>query len=153
MPVKNKAWKNERRNFSNIYNIFNICNIRIVLLLSFFVITLSLTHTVFAVEEGTVPAQDGVVRLVNPIGGTNEKPEGNVDWNNILGFIIKTGMGVIGSLALVVFLYGGFEWLTSRGNSEKIKSGLDAMMYGAIGLCIIFASYAILNFVFKGLGG
>ncbi len=61
-------------------------------------------------------------------------------------------MGIMGSLALVVFVYGGFRWLTAAGNSESIEAGTGAMVWATIGIFIIFSSYAILQLVFNAIG-
>ena len=88
-----------------------------------------------------VLAQDPtVISLENPIGvGT--------DINTIIGNIIKVSLGLVGAFALLVFVYGGFLWLTSGGNKEKVKTGSKAMLYAFIGIFLIFSSYAILNVV------
>ncbi|EKE07482.1 MAG: hypothetical protein ACD_18C00070G0004 [uncultured bacterium] len=86
----------------------------------------------------------GSTCLENPIGTTNI--------TQIFGNGIKVATGIMGSLALLVFIYGGFVWLTSAGNSEKIKTGTTAMVWAVIGIVVIFASYAIINLVLQGLG-
>ena len=67
----------------------------------------------------------------------------------LFGKLIIPVLGIIGSLTLLVFVYGGFIWMTSAGSPEKIKKGTNAMLYAAIGLCIIFSAYGILNIVTK----
>ncbi|HPI67342.1 MAG TPA: pilin [bacterium] len=67
----------------------------------------------------------------------------------IIGRIIKAFLGIIGSISLLIFVYGGFILLTSQGNSAKIKTGQDTLVYASIGILIVFASYALLNFVFN----
>ena len=103
----------------------------------------------FVVAEETVP---DTISIVNPIGGTAENPEGVTDIPAILGTILKQATAIIGSLAFVAFLLGGFFWMTSEGSSEKVKMGLDTMVYASIGLLVIFGSYAILSTILKGLG-
>ena len=99
----------------------------------------------FATE--VVFAQAGsTVSLENPIGA-------GTDINTILGSGIKVALGVVGSISLLVFVYGGFLWLTSAGSSEKVKKGWDTIIYAVIGLFIIFSSYAILNTVLNGIVG
>ena len=93
-----------------------------------------------------------VVKLINPIGGTSSTPRGETDVMKILGLTINYALGIIGSLTLVVFVYGGVLWLTSGGTPEKIKTGSQAMMWAVIGLVVIFASYAILSTIISGLG-
>jgi len=85
--------------------------------------------------------------LPNPLG------EGVVDPAVILGNIINAALGIVGSLALAVFVYGGFMWVTSAGNDEKIKKGKDMIMWASLGLALIFASYAIVTFVIRGIVG
>jgi len=107
----------------------------------------------FALPVGAVEAPPETVNLVNPIGGTTAKPQGTTDINEIVGTAIKMVTGIMGSLALLVFVYGGFLWLTSAGNGEKVQKGTSAMLWAAVGIFIIFSSYAILTLVFKGLSG
>lgn len=86
----------------------------------------------------------GVINLQNPLS-SNDIP-------TIVGNAIKVAMGIMGSLALVVFVYGGFRWLTAAGNSESIETGTSAMIWATIGIFIIFSSYAILQLVFNAIG-
>lgn len=55
--------------------------------------------------------------------------------------------GIIGALALIVFVYGGFMFILSGGNQEKVKKGTDAMMAAVIGLAIAFGGYFIISFL------
>lgn len=92
------------------------------------------------------------ITLINPIGSTKDNPQGYTDINLLVGKAIKKALGLIGSIAFAVFVIGGFMWLTSAGNSDQIKKGTETMLWAGIGICIIFASYAILGFVITGLG-
>ncbi len=89
-----------------------------------------------------------VISLQNPLGSKYQKDAG-VLIPELLGTLISNALGLVGTLTLVVFIYGGFVWLTSAGNEEKVSKGTHAMMYAAIGICIIFSSYAILQLVFQ----
>jgi hypothetical protein len=67
---------------------------------------------------------------------------------------IITGMlGVVGTLSLVVFIYGGILWLSSKGNPEQVQKGKDVFIYALIGMAVTFSSYAILNLVLTALTG
>ena len=91
--------------------------------------------------------------LENPLAKTaDEKLKGQTDMRVLLGNIIKGAMGIVGSLTLLVFVYGGFLWLTSAGKAEQVKKGTDAMMWAAIGLFLIFGAYAILSLVLEAIG-
>lgn len=90
-----------------------------------------------------------VVSLENPLGSTLQ----DTDIRYILGRVIQKALGVLGSITLVVFIYGGFLWLTSAGNQERVKKGGQTMLWAAVGIFIIFASYAILSMLIKGITG
>ncbi|MDO8622326.1 MAG: hypothetical protein Q7R80_03795, partial [bacterium] len=70
---------------------------------------------------------------------------------SILGNVLRAGFGILGSVALLMFIYGGFVWLTSGGNPEKITTGKNTMVWAVLGIAIIFASYAIVTFVIDAL--
>ncbi|MFA7245054.1 MAG: pilin [Candidatus Magasanikbacteria bacterium] len=84
------------------------------------------------------------VKLENPIGTTNI--------TQIFGNLIKVALGIMGSLAMLVLVYGGTLWLTSAGNADKVKQGTSAMLWAVIGIVVIFASYAIISLVLEGIG-
>jgi hypothetical protein len=67
---------------------------------------------------------------------------------NIFGFVL----GIVGSLALLIFIYGGVLFLFSGGNSEQIEKGKKALAGAVIGLIIVFASYLIVYFTAGALG-
>ncbi len=58
--------------------------------------------------------------------------------------IIKSGLGVLAVVALVLIIYAGFTILTSAGNEDKIKTGRQILLWAIIGLIIIFSSFSIL---------
>ena len=85
----------------------------------------------------------GPVDLPNPLGQSDPRI--------IIGNIIKVVLGIVGSLALIIFIYGGLMWMTSSGNTERIKKGRDTLVWATIGLMVIFGSYTVVNFVIQSL--
>ena len=75
--------------------------------------------------------------------------------NNNLEGVLKGGInlaiGVIGFIAVVVIIYGGFMYTTSAGDSNKVTKAKNAIMYGIIGLVVAMLAFAIVNFVIGGL--
>lgn len=92
-------------------------------------------------SEGATPT----IPLQNPLGSVTSVPQ-------LIGNIIKTILTVVGALALGMFVYGGFTWLTSGGSSERIKKGKDILVWAVIGLVVIFASYTAVDFVLTAFG-
>ncbi len=70
----------------------------------------------------------------------------------LIGDAINAVLGVVGSLALAMFVYGGLIWMTSSGSAEKVKKGRDVLLWAAIGLVIIFSAYGLVRFVIQGVG-
>ena len=106
------------------------------------------TNTSANTNAGRPSAQE----LVNPIGGTAENPAGVTSVSILIANIIKAVLGIVGAVALFMFFWGGFGWLTSGGNPDKIKQGRDTLIWATIGLLIIFASYTIVETIFKAVG-
>ena len=98
---------------------------------------LSAVNFVFAADD----------KLTNPLCGG----QANCTLPSIIGRVIKNLMGLLGSIALVMFLYGGFLWLTAAGNETKVTKGKDTLIWAALGLVLIFASYSLVNFIFTAL--
>jgi hypothetical protein len=67
-------------------------------------------------------------------------------------FIGKALLGLSGSFALAMFVWGGIQMIISAGNSAKFENGHKTVMNALIGLAIIFCSYLIINFVLNIVG-
>ena len=76
---------------------------------------------------------------------------GNADLVTIIGAIVATILAVLGVLLVVLIIYAGFLWMTSQGDATKTKKSKDMIFQAIIGLLIIFAAYAITNFVIGAL--
>ncbi len=67
--------------------------------------------------------------------------------------IINVALGLLAIIAVVIVIYGGFVWMTSDGNEEKVNRAKGILKAGVIGLVIILASWGIASFVLSQLGG
>ena len=76
---------------------------------------------------------------------------GTKDVRETIARIINVALGLLGIVAVVIVLVGGFEWMTAGGNEEKTGEAKQRIMAGVIGLAIILSAYAIANFVVKSL--
>lgn len=63
-----------------------------------------------------------------------------------LGRIASWLLGFTGVLAFLMFVWGGFQWLTSSGQVEKIEKGVATMKWAAIGVLLAFGSFALLTY-------
>ncbi|MFA6588432.1 MAG: pilin [Patescibacteria group bacterium] len=64
---------------------------------------------------------------------------------NVVSFVL----GLLGLIAVVMILYGGFIWLTAGGNEDKVGSAKKIISSAIIGLIIVLLAWAIVNFVIK----
>ena len=62
-------------------------------------------------------------------------------------------LGVIGSVILLMFIYGGFLWITSRGEAKRIEKGKDTITHAVIGFAIILFAYSLINFLIAAWAG
>ena len=73
------------------------------------------------------------------------QPTGNL-WTTVKT-IIDWVLAVLGIVAVVMIIIGGINYMTSQGDSTKVKKGRDTILYGVIGLIIALLAFAIVNFV------
>lgn len=91
-----------------------------------------------------LPSSAFALTLYNPLG-TRSVPQ-------IIGFVIQAALGICGSIALVMLVYGGFLWLTSGGKPESIKKGQQTIVWSILGITLIFGANALATFVITNLG-
>ena len=84
-------------------------------------------------------------QLLNPLGEDDPR--------NVIANVIQVVLGLVGILALVMFIYGGISLMISGGNPEKIKKARNVLIWAVVGLALIFSSYGILQFIFSTLTG
>lgn len=58
---------------------------------------------------------------------------------------------VTGSVAVIIIIVGGFMYITSGGDPQKVNNAKNAIVYAAIGLVIIVAAQFIITFVLSKL--
>ncbi len=61
-------------------------------------------------------------------------------------------LGIVGSLALLMFIYGGLMFLISAGSSDRVSKAKLILIAAVAGLAIVFASYLIIKFVLDTMG-
>ncbi len=76
---------------------------------------------------------------------------GSTDVRITIARIIRVAMGLLGIIAVVIVLIGGFTWMTAGGNEEKVGEAKKWIFAGIIGLAIILSAFAIATFVINNL--
>lgn len=100
--------------------------------------------------EGKCPVVSGdTVSLENPLTGTADEPNINL----IIGKAINGVLGVVGSIALVMVIYGGLTWMLAAGNQTRVQKGKDILVWAVVGLVVIFSAYALVRFLLVNVFG
>lgn len=71
----------------------------------------------------------------------------------LIGNIVKTLMGIVGVVAVLMIVWGGIMYMTSAGNDEKIGTAKKIITGAIIGLAISILAYTLVDFVIKAIGG
>ena len=101
----------------------------------------------FVAPVGAVSSQDtfGITEF------GQETVLGSEDIRVTIAKIIRAILGFLGVIAVVIVLYGGYEYMTSGGSEEKVLRGRQIIINGVIGLAIILSAFSIAHFVLRQL--
>jgi len=74
------------------------------------------------------------------------------DPNLIIKSVITAALGVVGAVALVMFIYGGAMWMIARGNGQYVTTAKNTLIWSTLGLILVFGSYALTSYIFEVIG-
>ena len=117
----------------------------------FFLVLGLMTVGLLIVNMFSIPVALG--GLINP----GDEPEaigalgGGGDVRALVLKIINFFLGFLGLLAVIMVIYGGFLYISSAGNQEKVDSAKKILLYAVIGIVIIIISFALINTLLGGL--
>jgi len=67
--------------------------------------------------------------------------------------LINIVLSLLGIILVCLFIYGGWLYMTSEGDANKIEKAKAIFKNAAIGLAIILSAFGIVNFILKALWG
>lgn len=70
--------------------------------------------------------------------------------NDPIQFVAKfygIGLGIIGGVAVLFIIYGGYIILSSQGNPENLNKGKSYIMYSIIGLLLAIFGYVFVQII------
>lgn len=88
--------------------------------------------------------------LAQDVWGVNDFTNVNLgtkDLEATIAGIVNIVLGFLGILATLIILLGGFKWMTSQGNTEKVDEAKKMIGAGVVGLVVILVAYAVARFV------
>ncbi len=87
------------------------------------------------------------VQLINPLGTGEDATDPRV----LIARLIQAILSVVGSIALLMFVYGGVLWITSFGEPARVEKGKKILVWTVLGLALIASAYVIVNALLLGL--
>ncbi len=80
-------------------------------------------------------------------GGTQGCDQGSSGIGKLIRTVINVLSVIIGAIAVVMIIIGGFRYVVSAGNPEGAKSAKNTILYAIIGLVIVALAQIIVHFV------
>lgn len=109
-----------------------------------------LVSVVVAVGVGTAAVPVGAVEVFE---GCDQNPGAavcqsrNDDAEDMVQTAINAALMVLGMISVLMIVIGGIRYTASNGESAKVKSAKDTIIYSVVGLVVAIMAYTIVNFV------
>ncbi len=92
---------------------------------------------------------DSYKQATNAAGYTSANPKREGQLARTIGGVIRTILGLLGILFMILIFYGGFLWMTASGNDEQLGRAKKMIINATIGVVIVVAAYSITWFVME----
>jgi len=80
---------------------------------------------------------------------TDITSESDTKMNTLIATIVNIFSIVVGIVAVIMIIIGGFKYITSSGDSSNISSAKNTIMYAIVGIVIAALAQVIVRFVLK----
>lgn len=101
------------------------------------------------VPTGLSGAEASLTTIAGPTGANLSTNSGTLPI--LIGRIINVILGLLGIIFIILIIYSGVTYMTSRGDKEKVKDATKNITNAIIGMVITVAAYAISNYVISAL--
>lgn len=129
-------------------------NYRIIFLISFLAIFCFIAACpLIALADDMDPGQDRSVGAGQDTFWGIENPLKADSFTELLVNIINWATGIASTVAVLMVVIAGFQYMISGGDENKTKSAMNTIKWSLIGLVIILMSWGILKEVLSILNG
>ena len=94
-------------------------------------------------------ASDCISKGVNASGGNSSS---STDPADIIKLVVNILLFIIGAVSVIMIILGGIRYTISQGDSGKVATAKNTILYAIVGLGVALFAYAIVNFVLTNLG-
>lgn len=85
------------------------------------------------------------------IGLTFNRPFVGLSLMDVIGRIIQIAFGLAGLVALFYLILGGYNYITSGGDPERVEMAKVMITNAIIGMVVILVSYLLVDFILQQL--
>ena len=114
----------------------------IIIVLAFFSV-LAIPQTSYAACSGATSGSSG--KVLEGVGDTGPCTDNGVD--RIVKAAVEILSFVAGAVAVIMVIVAGFKYMTSGGDSGKVSSAKNTLIYAMVGLAIAVLAQALVHFV------
>lgn len=86
---------------------------------------------------------------VKSISGEANCTDGGTKIEGVLKTVLNLLSAIVGIVAVIMIIIGGFKYITSSGDPSNIQSAKNTIMYAIVGIVIAALAQVIVRFVLK----
>ena len=92
-------------------------------------------------------AQSTVCQTLGSDSKCSTNPGGGPTVSTLIKDVLEILSWIVGIAAIIMVIVSGFRYVTSGGDSNRVSSAKNALIYALVGLVIVAFSQAIVSFV------
>ena len=100
--------------------------------------------------------QIGANQAADPTGNADDCNESSTVNDNSIGRIASGIVNifslVVGAIAIIMIIYGGFRYITSGGDSGRVGNAKNTLIYAIVGLIIVALAQVIVHVILNRIG-
>lgn len=119
--------------------------------LFFAILSLSFFSPLIALAQNTENSNTllGKLAFIGGKAGYNTSTE--ISAAMIVGLVLRTLIGLLGLVFIVLIILAGFKWMRASGNEEDVKKANQSIKEAIIGLVLTLSAWTIWTFIFERL--
>jgi hypothetical protein len=114
-----------------------------IIVSGFGAVAVSPVHVIAA----TATAKDQVCAGVGTVTGSGGCTSSGSDLGSVVKLVLDVFSSFVGLVAVVMFIWGGFKYITSGGDAGKVTSAKNTLIYAVIGVVVVVFAQTIVQFV------